>query len=348
MRRQRRTGSASLALAAIALFIPVIWAAPVDSQSLESELLYPPESAAVDESVFDGGSSAHPFPSRGGGGQCAWGEAAAQHGAPRNDGAAGASSAAESEGEAVRLEELRFVNVFTSELPADPLPLNTPRQVGDTQSDDRPALTNSLHALIVAFLAPTAAAFITIVGLWSRLLVCGPHPHQQHTAPGCLQPCCRGTSGPGPQRVRPPQPGPDTERQHPVAGRLRAAALRALLRRVAVWRVGRCGTQCMRFFSALKQKKAERRGPMYTAGCEAEGLRRQPLPACACCCAAGQLGDGRAISLGQVAGPDGTAWEVQLKVGPAPALLLCSGKQLPCPLARRRQSADKVSGPAQL
>ncbi len=29
---------------------------------------------------------------------------------------------------------------------------------------------------------------------------------------------------------------------------------------------------------------------------------------------AGQLGDGRAISLGQAVGPDGTAYELQLKV----------------------------------
>ena len=30
---------------------------------------------------------------------------------------------------------------------------------------------------------------------------------------------------------------------------------------------------------------------------------------------AGQLGDGRAISLGQAVGPDGTPYELQLKVG---------------------------------
>ena len=32
---------------------------------------------------------------------------------------------------------------------------------------------------------------------------------------------------------------------------------------------------------------------------------------------AGQLGDGRAISLGQAVGPDGTSYELQLKVGDA-------------------------------
>jgi hypothetical protein len=65
-------------------------------------------------------------------------------------------------------------------------------------------------------------------------------------------------------------------------------------------------------------------------------LKAQPaLPACPAClpaclparlpaCPAGQLGDGRAICLGQSVNAEGERWELQLKVGPgtAPALLV--------------------------